>query len=37
MSKSQESPVIAHDDNGKPITEQDIAEQPRQSDAFLGV
>jgi hypothetical protein len=24
MSKSQESVVIAHDDDGKPITEQDL-------------
>ena len=24
MSKNQGSPVIAHDDDGKPITEQDL-------------
>jgi hypothetical protein len=30
MSKSQESPVIAHDDNGKPITEQDLVTESYQ-------
>jgi hypothetical protein len=30
MSKSQESPVIAHDDDGKPITEQDLVTESYQ-------
>ena len=27
MSKSQESPIVAHDDDGKPITEQDLVNE----------
>ena len=30
MSKSQELPVIAHDDDGKPITEQDLVTESYQ-------
>jgi hypothetical protein len=30
MSRSQESPIIANDDDGKPITEQDLVTESYQ-------